>query len=332
MNTDIPKELFRLNKVTDNPIFEGFALFYAPSLLGRADVLEDMMPGFNEDKQGRFVQDRLSAVWKPVKVDGRVAPFNDYPCVNMSYPVFSRRACEALRDFLQPNGELLPLETNVGEYFFCNITTVSDALDVPHSICHFISKTRRIAMGIEYFSFHRERLAGLSIFRIYEWPMEVIVTEKFVKRVQEHGLNGFCFTKIWPFEKGVQWDDLPPVACAEVVNKAELKQNTLVIILPLKDKKPDKDEKRIIKRLGDELDAQLVITSLDSPYFGSYEGDDTVNQEFRMFLSCPDVDALVAKLDPWLRRLNWHSRITVMKRYGNLHDVDAQETSFSYPR
>lgn len=320
-------ELFRLYPVLDNPMFEGFGASIAdtPSLLGRKSLNDDIIPGYNEDKNCRWVQDKLATVWRPVKVEGRVAPFNDYPCLSLMYPVFSRRACDALRDFLEPNGELLPLDSDIGEYYFYNITTFSDALDVENSICYFLSETRRIAMGVEYFSFHQEKLAGTSIFRIFEWPMKVIVTDEFVKRVQTHGLNGFDFAKIWPFEKGVNWEAQPAMETYEAADKVELKQNTLVIILPLKGKKPDKDEKKIIKRLGSELDAQLVITSLDAPYFGSYEGDDTVNQEFRMFLSCPDVDALMNKLEPWLKGLAWPSKATVLKRYGNLHDEDAEE-------
>ena len=50
----------------------------------------------------------------------------------------------------------------------------------------------------------------------------------------------------------------------------------------------------------DEIDALLYVPTakLDSPYSGSLEGDDKVEGEVRLFLSCPDADALVEKLRP----------------------------------
>ena len=43
---------------------------------------------------------RLQSVWKPVKVTGPVNAFNDYPCLELATPVFSRRAVDALEEML----------------------------------------------------------------------------------------------------------------------------------------------------------------------------------------------------------------------------------------
>ena len=71
----------------------------------------------------------LAPFWTPQRVIGQVRPFNDYPCVDLIVPAFSRKAVDALRNLLEPNGELLPLVAEVGEYFAYNITTVADILD-----------------------------------------------------------------------------------------------------------------------------------------------------------------------------------------------------------
>ena len=105
----------------------------------------------------------------------------------------------------------------------------------------------------------------------------------------------------------------------------QLKKHTLVVILPLSGKKPTAAEKKKIKALENELDAQLMVTSLDAPFFGSYEGSDNVNNEYRIFITCPDVNALVQKLHPWLQALGWSGPVHVMKRFGEMHDVEAPE-------
>ena len=73
------------------------------------------------------------------------------------------------------------------------------------------------------------------------------------------------------------------------------------------------------------VNVQLAIRSLDAPCLGWYEGNDTVNREFRMFMSCPDVDALEQKLEPWLKHLRWPASVFVVKRFGKMHDVGAAE-------
>jgi hypothetical protein len=254
-----------------------------------------------------------------------VAPYNDYPGVDLLYPAFSQRACDALRDFLEPNGELLPLDTTIGmPYYFYNITTITDALDMEDT--EFTWLDPPIINTVNYFSFKADKLAGLSIFRVYQKPAWTFVTDEFVSRVDECGLNGFEFIKVWPFKQGVNWkkEGLRNVEHVKVSEK--LKQQTLVLIFPLAGKKPNASEKKVIKRYEDELDAQLVVRSLNAPYFGSLEGDEPVEGEMRLFLSCPDADRLVQKLQPWLDHLGWPRTYYAMKRYGKMYDENAEES------
>ena len=328
-------ELFALNIVADDPRFEGFAMEDAPSLLGRASLDDDLSPGFEITPTTRLWQvPRLAKLWKPLRVKGRVQPYQDFPGVNLVYPAFSKRACDALRDMLEPNGELLPLNSDCGEYYFYNIATVIDALDVANSKCFFFSERPSLAVRIDSFAFHEEKLAGGTIFRIVEWPIKTIVSNHFVDRVRDCGLNGFNFRKIWPLPKGVNWrleDKRVKVAKPEHRDVLALKQQTVVLQLLLTGQKPNTAEKSHIKRIEDDLDAQLAVKSLDEPFFGVYEGSDIANGEFRVFLCCPDANRLVQKLDPWLRRIGWKSGLRVFKRFGDLRDVNAPEEAFELP-
>ncbi|MDJ0632715.1 MAG: hypothetical protein QNJ34_05950 [Xenococcaceae cyanobacterium MO_188.B29] len=322
-----PKELFELEVITDNPLFEGFGLENSPSLLGRSDLLEDITPGFDaSDKVRKWKPVFLSKIWKAPKVCGSVAPFNDFPGLNMILPVFSQRACEVLRDFLEPNGELLPLDSDSGQYFFYNITKIVDALDVENSVCEFWCDPSTTAIDIQYYFFKEEMLNELSIFRIYENPIATLVTNDFVKRVHEYELNGFQFNKIWPFPKDVDWRVYNKNEHRlQNIEKKRLKQNTLVISLILADSKPNAKEIKQINNLENELDAQLKISAIDAPYFGCFEGYDIVNNEYLIFISCPDADALAEKLFSWLKELNWSDRVYAMKRYGEMYDAQAKE-------
>jgi hypothetical protein len=326
MDGNPPSELFNLTIMPDNPMFEGFGLVDEPSKLGRNSLREDMSPGFGASGLGReFKPARLSKLWTRPKVKGRVAPFQDFPGISLVLPAFSARACDALRSVLELNGELLPLESEVGEYYFYNITTFSNALDTDRSEGSWCPRPTR-AMSFTYFEFDRKKLSGLSIFRIYECPVMTIVTDGFVRMVYEAGLNGFRFRKIWPLPPGTNWQlEAKKKDQKQRTITQKLKKQTLVVILPLNAKKPSAVQKKKIKRLEDELDAQLVVTGLDAPYFGSYEGSDTVDNEFRIFISCPDVEALVRKLSLWLNSLNWEAPVHLMKRFGEMRDADARE-------
>lgn len=333
MLSAVPNAIYDLSKIVDDPRFEGYGLVDAPSLLGWRRLREDLVPGFGISVDNpRWEQPQLSATWNNPEVEGRVVPFNDFPGINLILPAFSQRACECLVDMLTPNGELLPLETPSGlPYYFYNITTISDALDVDESKCSWDDYPFR-AGSIDYYAFHTERLAGLSIFRIRQHPIEAFVTYEFVRRVYESGLNGFEFTKVWPLPKGTNWRRLRSTAKPEINPLRELKCHSLIVVLPVKGKKPDAKERRAIKKLEDELDAQLVIHSLDAPYFGSYEGSEKPPGEFRMFLSCPDADRLEEKLRPWFTHLEWPDTIRVAKRYHEYCDEDVPETWMSFQK
>src|SRR5262249_39700345 len=148
---------YKLDPVTDDPRYEGFAFVREESIRGKVIGGQSAMEwDFNPDNmltEGRaWTVTPLRPYWTPQPVRGRVRAFNDYPCVNLLIPAFSRRAVDALRDFLEPNGELLPLVSSVGEYYAYNITTVADALDEQKSEIEWLDDKHTFD---EVFEIHR---------------------------------------------------------------------------------------------------------------------------------------------------------------------------------
>jgi hypothetical protein len=190
--------LYNLDCITDDPEFEGLAFVRGDSLRGNGRLAFDFGPDDIPTKGRAWTVTPLAPIWSPQPVAGRVKPHNDYPCVNLQIPAFSRRAVDALRDFLEPNGELLPLVSSVGEYYAYNITTVVDILDHARSDIIWYDENHDIALRIRRYECIAEKLTGLSIFRLVEKPASTFVHQVFVDRVRQHGLQGFDFTRLYP--------------------------------------------------------------------------------------------------------------------------------------
>lgn len=320
-------ELFKLEPVLDNPLYEGFGTGDAASFLGRDNVFDDFFP-----KDGGIWDwkvDRLAERWKPIKVVGRTRSFNDYPCLGMLIPAFSRRAVDALRDYLEPNGELLPVIHPAGEYYAYNCCKIAEVLDRQASKALWSPVEPRLGSMFDYYSIYADRLSGLTIFRMREQPNLIFVTTSFVDRARTHGLNGFHFVKVWPFAEGTNYrlEDKKNRAVEGCIRTAhgfkDIKEESLVICLPLESAKLSKEEKKRISSIEDELDAQLFTATLAAPYFGSLEGKKTAKGVTKLFLSCPDAEALFRKLETWLRALPWEPRPTVLVREVSFDDFGA---------
>lgn len=329
--------LYKLECITDNPKYEGFGFVREASLRGKGRLSWDFGPD-NIPTEGRaWTVTPLTPVWTPQPVEGRVRTFNDYPCVNLMIPAFSRRAVDSLRDLLEPNGELLPLASTVGEYYAYNVTTVVDILDHEKSEVDWMGNDSNsahvIASQITRYECAADKVAGLSIFRIVEKPSSTYVSQVFVDRVDQHALQGFHFVKLWPLPDGVSWQEeerkLRKKESQVKTRKqpAPVKGNTVVLFLPIAKAKLSKAEKELLSILENEIDGLLYdpAASPDATYSGSVEGHDYDDGQIRIFLSCPDADALVEKLRPWLKTLNWQGGLKVLKRYGEYADVNCRE-------
>lgn len=325
--------LYELESISDHPLFHGFAYKNPkmPSLFGWKTRHNDLTPGYQIAKKNRnWQQPLLRPTWEPIPVVGQVGEYHDFPMLG-GKPVFSDRAVAVLRDLLEPNGELLPLETETkNPYWFYNVTTIADVLDVDNSDCRFFSDPPTTAVNIRYFSFHRELIEGLRIFRIPEYPILTIVSNHFVDRVIEAGLAGFSITKLWPLEKGTYWRAPREVIETTDVDKAYLKQQTLILCFSLQAEEPTDRESELLKQIGAGFDEKLAIDKLDQAYFGSYDVVSIDDSEYRMFFSTPDVDVLVGYLSQMIKSIEWPGKIRVIKSNGHIHDTHAEQVVLSF--
>ncbi|MCY3014389.1 MAG: hypothetical protein NT171_06750 [Planctomycetota bacterium] len=275
--------VFELAPILDNPLYEGMASGDTPSVLGRRRVHDDFFPASYDAWE--WALEPLAEKWKPIRVEGRTRSFNDFPCLDMMVPAFSRRAVDALRDYLEPNGELLQLMHPAGEYYAFNCRTVAEVMDHTRTIAPWRPSQPRMTQSVDYYAIDLLSVRSLTVFRMREMPNRVFVTNSFVDRARTHGLNGFHFIKVWPFPEGTDYW--------------------------LEDKNQD------------DLDAQLFTPTLDDPYFGSLEGKKTAKGITKLYLSCPDAEALFGKLSDWLKVLDWQPRPTVLVRNVSFDDFSA---------
>lgn len=147
--------------------------------------------------------------WKPIRVERLVGddkeviggmptgPMSDFPTFTL--PCFSGRAVNVLREFLEPNGELLPLLCDEGEFYAYHILTQVPALDEARSTVARIPG--RIAM-IHQYEFVPSLLQDLTVFRLTREQGGIsLVTDPFVDRVVQTGLTGFDLREVWPTPK-----------------------------------------------------------------------------------------------------------------------------------
>ncbi len=269
----------------------------------------------------------MGGIWKPFWAVGRVRPFNDYPGLGL-FPAFSARAVDALRGILEPNGELLPFESKLGTYYAYNITTVVDVLDETRTEAARFDDGR--IFHIERYAFRANALADLTVFRLTQQPSGAYVTEAFVRQVSEHGLKGFEFVLVWPLPPHVGYmilhkEQKAGRESAELPPGQSLKGNSVIILLTLAALRPTPAERRRVDRLADELDAILVDMQSEAPAVGNLEQIEYTEGECLLSLSCPDAEALVERLRPWLEALEWPLGFRVAKRFGEFYDVEAEE-------
>jgi len=263
-----------------DPRFRGFIIGPgATSVLGHETAYEDLkvIDGMSLDWRTQ----PLAKHWKPMPVVGPVKSFNDYPCLELTKPVFSRRAVDALGDILTANGDLLPLETDVGEYFLYVVQTKIDALNVPGSDVRR-NHAKQAAARIVYFDFIPSRLAGAAIFRIPEQPNYTLVTDRFKERVEQAGLNGFEFAKVWPLPAGADWF-VEHGKWQAAQKTAKLAGEAVILRFDLRGSVPTAEERDRAVAIEASLAARLKVDSLETPYLGSIEVAEYADGEYRIF-------------------------------------------------
>lgn len=143
--------------------------------------------------------------WVPLRVEilrdkeHKDRPSSDFPGFGAGRPTFSDRAVEILRDFLEDNGEIFPLDCEDRNYYVFNVTRMVDALDEENSDVERFSSGR--IMEVNRFAFYPDKVRDLSIFKIPQFPIgDVYVTDSFTNRVKSANLTGFAFDLLWDSE------------------------------------------------------------------------------------------------------------------------------------
>lgn len=311
--------IYELLPVMDDPRYEGFVCAG-----GEPVFTTDYLCEYDR-QSGLWNSRRLAATWTPLEVVGRVRKSNDYPTVEGT-PAFSARALAALRDLLEPCGELLPVRAKVGEYVVFNPMVIPDPPDLRQG------GKPVIPLSKQRFEWLAGSLEGKAVFRIPVEPMKIHVTDAFVRRVREHGLKGFDFIRLWPLPPGargvrLQWLERRRWLMKETPDAKTLTANTVVVGLGLGSASgaASKEERQAVDRLCDQLDALLVDPDASGPGVGMVEAVEYVDGEARILMSCADPGTLVGHLRPWLRALDWPGKVRVRKRFGEYRDRAAPE-------
>lgn len=140
--------------------------------------------------------------WRPIKVqrvradDRQDFKPSDFPWLGAHALVMRKRAVEALREVLEAHGEVLPLVTEDAVELSVFNARVVDALDEERSNIMRFPGTNRI-MRIVKVAFIESALRGVDVFRLPHRASSTYVSQRFVDRVNESGLLGLEFKKVW---------------------------------------------------------------------------------------------------------------------------------------
>jgi hypothetical protein len=157
-----------------------------------ADVLH--VP-FARSMRGRWIPPKMRLI--ELDQRRRRLPVSDYPKYLPGVPILSVRAVDALRDLIEPRGEILPIASDKDKWFFFNTTCVIDALDVDRSVVDVSDVDGRI-MFVEQHVFKPNVLDDAVIFKLPQLTYSrVYVTPLFAERVRSVGLVGFDFRLVW---------------------------------------------------------------------------------------------------------------------------------------
>jgi hypothetical protein len=144
----------------------------------------------------------FKSVWKPVEVKVDWYDYSrknkvgaaDFPTHPYGALIMGGNAARCLADYLEPYGELLPLQCDEAEFWAFNVLKEVDALDAARSTPLYDGYENGSPIGpqvdiITPYAFFTERLEGIDLFRVPElFPF--FMTERFVQKVESLGLTG----------------------------------------------------------------------------------------------------------------------------------------------
>ena len=163
------------------------------------DIADDEFEEFMEyGFDGKSIKDR----WRPFRIENMDnVKKGDIPSLFGSIPVFSERAVKVLREYLEDNAEILPLQHDGEKYFLINVTNVQDCIDFENSEIKRFPSSGKIMRFVKY-SFKEDVVKNQHIFKIKQYPRSIVlVSDEFRNKVLNSELEGFDFIELWDSEK-----------------------------------------------------------------------------------------------------------------------------------
>jgi hypothetical protein len=129
---------------------------------------------------------------KGYKRQQKKKPIADFTRITLM-PLVNSRGREKIESLVAGQVEFLSFETPVGPYYGLHVMYV-DCLNAPRVEGERFADGRIMAVGIEKYAFHWERLEGIHIFRVPELGhSRLFVSDEFKRVVEENGLTGLLF-------------------------------------------------------------------------------------------------------------------------------------------
>jgi hypothetical protein len=151
-----------------------------------------------------FRGEPMAAEWRRIPMArleraGATLGVPDFPLIPGPVRAIGPRAAQLLDPLIVDHVELLPLETEVGEYYAINVLTILDVLDEERSEGDWFAPGRGIVIRKWVL-----REGEVDLPPIFKIPQEhrTYITEEFVDAVREHGLTGLDPKLVWDDSSG----------------------------------------------------------------------------------------------------------------------------------
>lgn len=141
----------------------------------------------------------LITTWKPLSVELVTSKQSEQPVLGNFLSFAAGLACdEAAKTIIEPligqDAEFLPLQYDRGTFYFINVIHPIDCLDYERSEFTYW-KDGGIKSVVKYA--FKPTYKSKSIFKIWKGSTRTYVTDVFKALIEENGLQGLTFRKVW---------------------------------------------------------------------------------------------------------------------------------------